>query len=664
MASPEDDFISGIYEVLPGAPPLGAGGQIAFAVRDHRQGRRDLMAVQVSRELPARAVALSTLAGQQIDGMILPVTHGAGRMQGGREGYFVVQPMATGRALIDPILPMPPLGERALIDQVLRPAALALDRLTQLGLTHRAIRPDNVFLARDGAAVLLGGAWAAPPGALQNAIFEPPYSAMCHPSGRGEGSAADDVYALGVLLISAAIGTVPLAGLSADEVIHRKLERGSFAALVGQYRLPAAIADLARGMLAEDPEHRPPPLLLADPLAARSRRVAARPPPRAQVPIELANMAVRDARMLAFAAFRAPEEGLRLLRGAEIDAWLRRALGDPLLAAKVDEAVRAARDPQHIEAGTADQLLLLRCISVLDPLAACCWQGVALFPDGIGPLAAAADGRADRGGLHHAITSLLLGDGLGVWGQARGDRVDISLLRLDWRQNRLLLHIPGWAGGFARLRYALNPLLPCLSPLVSESCVVRLSDLLPALERAARGVAGGLVDEEVAAFISARFKGRMDSELETLATAENPQIDPPGHRGLATLRVLARLASNVSEQRWVAIAETVLRDAEAAAGRWHSETSRAERLERLRAAAAHGALVTMVQILDDPASLRHDQLQAQAAETQIADLERQLADIGARVSLRRAAARCTAQEIAAACGTILLVGVALLRATS
>ena len=153
MASPEDDFISGIYEVLPGAPPLGAGGQIAFAVRDHRQGRRDLMAVQVSRELPARAVALSTLAGQQIDGMILPVTHGAGRMQGGREGYFVVQPMATGRALIDPILPMPPLGERALIDQVLRPAALALDRLTQLGLTHRAIRPDNVFLARDGAAV-------------------------------------------------------------------------------------------------------------------------------------------------------------------------------------------------------------------------------------------------------------------------------------------------------------------------------------------------------------------------------------------------------------------------------------------------------------------------------------------------------------------------------
>jgi hypothetical protein len=35
-------------------------------------------------------------------------------------------------------------------------------------------------------------------------------------------------------------------------------------------------------MLAEDPDHRPPPALLRDPSGARGRRVAARPASRAQ----------------------------------------------------------------------------------------------------------------------------------------------------------------------------------------------------------------------------------------------------------------------------------------------------------------------------------------------------------------------------------------------
>ena len=125
-------------------------------------------------------------------------------------------------------------------------------------------------------------------------------------------------------------------------------------------------------MLAEDPDHRPPPVMLADPIAARSRRVAARPPPRAQSGLSVGGSLVWDARSLAFAAFRAPEDALRLLRGVEIDSWLRRALGEPLLATRLEEAVRAARHPHYVEEGTSDTLLLMTCITVLDPLAPCC----------------------------------------------------------------------------------------------------------------------------------------------------------------------------------------------------------------------------------------------------------------------------------------------------
>ena len=58
-------------------------------------------------------------------------------------------------------------------------------RLHDVGGTHRAIRPDNVFQAM-GQPVILDAAWTPPPAALQLAIFEPPYAEICFPADRGE----------------------------------------------------------------------------------------------------------------------------------------------------------------------------------------------------------------------------------------------------------------------------------------------------------------------------------------------------------------------------------------------------------------------------------------------------------------------------------------------
>ncbi len=662
MAAPEDGFVQGIYEVRHSEMLDGAGGGLpAFAVRDHRHGRRDLMAVQVARDAPPRPLPLGALSGQHIANLLLPMAFGRGNTASGAVANFVIMPAPQGAAVLAPHASNAPRpwGERALIDLVLRPAAVALDLLALQGVTHRSIRGNNVFQARDGDAVTLGGAWAAPPGALQPPVFEPPYSAMCHPSGRGDGEIADDVYALGVLLISLALGGVPLAELDPAEVIRRKLERGSFAALVGGNRLPPGIADLARGMLAEDPAHRPPPLLLADPLAARSRRVAARPPQRAQMPLELDGITVWDSRMLAFAIFRAPAAGLRLLRGQDVDPWLRRALGDPLLAARVEEEVRAAKNPQNVDAASAEALLLLRCIALLDPLSPACWRGLALFPDGIGTLAAAAGAVGGNSEMREAIAAFIMADGAAGWASAQGERVDISVLRLDSRQNRMLMHSPGWAGGFDRLRYTLNPLLACGSALVGRACVVRLSEMLPALEQNADVRAEFVVDHDIAAFISARLKGRMDNDFAIIAQAEDPDIDPPGHRGLAHLRVLARLADHDPAQAWPHLAAIALRSAEPAITRWRSAGLRAQRLQQLRLAAERGALVAMLAIVEDRADLQADAEAARAAEAAIAMMDRTLHGLTVQRDVCRHMARVSAQEITAAIGVMALVCVAV-----
>ena len=670
-ADPDDPLIANAFQVICTQPLDGGGGQAAFAVRDHRLGRTDLMAVQVAAGTAARAIPVASLAGTLIDNCLAPLAHGAGRGPGGGQACYVVTPRPPGAALAaalhgaGPGGSFTPWSERELIEQLLRPAAHVLDRLSSAGITHRAIRPNNLFRAGPGQPVTLGCAWAGPPAWLQPAVFEPPYAAFCHRAGRGEGAIADDVYALGVMLLMLAGGRLPMAAMDDDAIIRCKLERGSFAALASDLRLPSGIADLARGMLAEDPDHRPPPVLLADPLAARARRVAARPMPRAQRPLEVGGRPIWDARCLGHALATNAEQGQRLLRGQSIESWLRRSLGDPLLAARIEETVRNRAADHPLDPGRANALLVMQAAAILDPLAPMCWPDLVLFPDAIGALLAASGGppdpsRADPPGLDQtqSIETIVQIEAAVLWADARQARIDPELTRLDARQQRLLLRIGGWSGGLVRLRYALNPLLACRSPLVGSDCVVRLADLLPALERHV-APADTVIDREIAGFISARFVGRMDAEFATLAQPEESPMDPPGQRGLAQLRVLARLAAPEPAATWPHLCKVALQPARSVLRRWRSSKARAAREAALEAAAGRGSLAAMLALLDDEKALADDARAGQHAQVKLAGIEAELARLVARHSARQARARTTGQEVAASIGMMALAAAAI-----
>ena len=84
----------------------------------------------------------------------------------------------------------------------------------------------------------------------QPTLFETPYTAMCEPAARGPGTIADDVYALGVLMMWLAAGKMPCEGMTDDEIIRAKLGMGGFAALSRDLRLSGFMNDLLSGMLA------------------------------------------------------------------------------------------------------------------------------------------------------------------------------------------------------------------------------------------------------------------------------------------------------------------------------------------------------------------------------------------------------------------------------
>jgi hypothetical protein len=643
-----DSLIANQYAVDRARPLAPVGGLAAFPAIDRASGRTDLIAVQIQRQLAPRPRLMQMLS-TPLDGMLAPLAYGSVG-----DACFAIATAPPGPNL----LARPGAwSESELLDCVLRPVARVLEHLQQRSVTHRNIRPDNVFQAVPGQPVVLGVAWTAPAAMAQPALFEPPYSAMCVPTGRGDGSIADDVYALGVLLLCLALGRIPHRNLDEQAVISRKLSLGTYAALAGDDRLPPIIGDLVRGMVAEDPEHRPTPTLLLDPASARGRRVAARPPRRAQRPFTIANRDVWDARSLAYTMAGEPEAGINALRSGILEYWLRRSLGDAQLASHVEELVRQ----RNVDAAPGDpdtgSPLLMRAICLLDPLAPLCWRGIALWPDGIGPALGAAMGTDSD--TTSRLQDIIAYEEIGNWAAMRADRCDFAMLRVESRQQRSWLQQRGKDNGVQRLTYLLNPLLPCASPLVANRWVARLADLMVALEDVAGRVDHNQtdpVDAHIAAFIAARLERRVDSEVVD-ADSKSEEV-----QCLAPLRLLAQIQARLRSGPLPALAGWLADRVGPAIARWHNRQRRGEVRERVTAMVPHGHLTPMLAVLEDPAGRSADVRGARAAETTLMRIDRELSEIANGAAVRSAAAFKVGQEIAAGIGLAALATVLVVAA--
>ncbi len=635
-------LIAGRYAVdTAQSLPDAGGGLPAFVAWDRQVSGARLAALAVSRDASPRVLALSVL-GEPAESLMVPLAHGIAPLAAGK-GYFVIcspppgPPISTGLNL---------WPEKALLDLVLRPAAQVLDYLYRRKLTHRAIRPNNVFQPARGQPVTLGAAWAAPPAMHQPAVFESPYTAMCEAAGRGDGTIADDVYALGVLLLALSSGRLPMANMDDAAVIRWKLDLGSFAALTRDMTVPVQLAELLRGMLAEDPDHRPLPAQLLDLAKLRGRRVAARPPRRSQTALTLNDMAVFDSRTLAYALFRDEKRAIQFLRNGLISQWLRRGVGDAGLATRIEDLVRN-RIADTKSGPLGDPLLVMHTIAVLNPRMPLCWRGFALWPDALA--AVLAQGVAANAILLAVAGELLAGEIANAW----SDQEPWRPVHPDMTQHRRLFQGEG-TGGLLRLFYTLNPLLPNRIAGMAMGWVLGMADLMHFLESAAEKAGDSVIDPHTLAFIVARSDRKTETFASTLA----------GAKGAAAIKTAELVLLEDLQTRYYPVPMPALAKWAAARLRpdlirWHNRPRREAMDVRLDALAQTGFISRLLAVTEDLTARAADIAGARLASNELLWIDAEIAAMDRNGTARKADSERSAQAIAGGIGLSVFVLMAM-----
>lgn len=621
-------------------PELDAPGAKAFVVRETHGTPRDLFARVLEPGAIPRKDLMTPLRAHRDVQIMRPVEWGViACPPQNRNAFAAVFERPAGGPLV-------PLGATAfapvpvaeLTNRILVPAAMALAQLNRRSITHGAVRPDNLFAAGTGSNhIIVGECVTSTPGSAQPAAFVTIEQAMTPPLGRGPGIGADDMYALGATVLALAMGRVPMADLSVEEVIQAKLSRGSFIALLGGERVPFGLREVLRGLLADSAKERWSIVQIEQWLGGGMNK---------------ALHDVSDSRMDRPVMFRGKERwGFRELahgfgqdwRAASstvldegFGKWVGRGLGDADLADELKKTLKSARIDAAANPGP-DAKLVSQICSTLDPDGPIRYRSVVAMPTGLGPLLAAAMREGARDQVNDICDLLAKGVAMDwlAW-HAEGASSDLAVALKPYKELQQLLRHSGPGYGVERCLYELNPGLPCQSVAVEPYYVETLGDLLPTLETvvARTGKLPAVFDRHFAAFIANRAKRNLDREFQAMEEARGDALLVK----LGMVRLFAWLQTEYGPAHLPQLANWLADDLKDAAGRFASKTIRAEVQRRLLAAAPQGDLSAIYNAACDKALMARDEQGKRAAVQEFVKARRRIALLEARDSAEGASA--------------------------
>ncbi len=633
-------------------PALDSPRAKAVAARDLENPRASLFALVID---PGIAWRGATVVAQQ------PIRHPSVLQ------VYAVGPVTFGGAAKRQaaIVLERPLGARLstrrgllreeLLRDVLLPAMLdGLQTLHAKRVTHRTLRPDNLhFLSGREDALTIGECVSALPGYDQPADFEPIERAAASPEGRGEGTPACDLYALGVTLARLVDPRDPPEMDPVERMIAR-MERGSFEVIAGDLKCSARIRELIASLMADDPTHRwtieDVRAWLLNPRAGTPSLVRARDSTR---PYVFQGHSVTQPPIIARLYSRHVDTARQDIQRGLLTRWLRANHSRGELADAIEKLVgrpdELARTPR-----TIDEELVSRICCLLDPTGPVSYRGVSIMADGfVGALAQAAlaDDAAALKTVVDMIDLNLPLTALRSPGAPEGQtEAEISQIAL-----RAMIRSKHSDAGLERALYEHNAELPCLSPLVRDQLPVGPARYLRALDRYARLV-GDFSPRPIDRHGEAYIIARLPADLQKRARALGFKLRNRAGDVASDLATLSFLQDHFDAGPVPHLARWLSERVSAGFDGVRNTQRRQRLIANLKTVALAGDLGQLLDALMDPREFRTDDSEYRQAQIRYHALGLELESIMRDARRRAPAAALTGYRTAATIGSLVFAG--------
>ena len=603
------------FEIAPGKrlPKLDSGLAEAFEAIDRDDPGRKVFALMAPGHLPCRGLALATeraVAGSHMMWPLMaaiadwPVGQDNNGVLWGRRPAFIYQQPSGERLFKGDAIgrdegSLLTVSEADLVKQVMQPAVLMLRGMTLIGTQHGAINPANMFYQNGSSGdFMFGDCLASPPGYIQPAAFCTVDNATAQPIGRGLGSIADDLYALGVTVLMLYLGRNPAAHLTDEQLVHAKINAGSFSALAGGDKLPPGIAELLRGLICDKITDRWTLKQLEGWIMGQHYSpILPGMPQRATRPIKFGGADYLSKPALAQAMTRNWSAGVDLISGPDFDNWFKRGFGDEKAADKMGRIINMAN-----ATGAASSIrdrMLSRYIAMMGGSLPLAYKEVVANLQGLGTYLAHCFDKPEKmqqvGELLHARLAYAWLD----------EQLNLSPVQMQIRrtleQCDKVLDRPAPGFGIERVLYELAKGAPCRSSLIADYYVTELQDLLPAIDAAIGAAGAGTLplDRHIAAFVAANMKRALDNELTALAN----RADDAGYR-VGILRLIAIVQRAYPNQELPRLAAAIVEMLEPVIKAFHNAEIRQHVRDQIGHHAKECRFDEMLLLLDQDGKLR------------------------------------------------------------
>ncbi len=631
---------------------LDQGPVMAYAARERGHGGpANYFALVCEPGLVPRIRRAGNFSGIVSPSLVKLVKHGVAYWTPARgERYAFVYENNLGQPLMNADN-MQGLGwkQEKVINAVIKPMVNVLLDMRDSEVFHGAIRPANMF---DGGAkviekVVLGECLSTPVSFTQPVVFESIERAMCHPLGRGRGGIEDDLYAFGVSLSMLMRQHDPLEGMSEEEIIKEKIEKGSYGALTAKDRFTGGILELLRGLLYDDRAQR---WSLEDILSwLDGQRLSPKQSVKkikAPRPMPFNGERYLNPVLLSMDLGKKPSEAVQIIDNGDLEQWIVRSLEDSQTKERMDKAVKTS---QELGRGPGYWDRLVSRVSVaLDPGAPIRFRELHFNPEGFPLLLAhAVWHKKDLQPFADVVSQQMVTYWLDMQTVVSND-VGTTVSRYE-NCRAFLRQVGNVAYGIERCLYFLLPDCPCYSDKLRNYCAHSPEAIVLAFNDMADqpGRPDLFIDRHIASFISVHDRRVLDPYLSEINAPEPYKKILGNIKVLATIQQRSRLGPLPKLSNWVVdLIEPTF-------SRFHNRDLAKKLREQVEKLRNQGDIGKIIATIDNFEMKQQDFEEFQRAMMDFAKLREEATELEAKLERPEIFARETGREYAAVFSSIL-----------